>query len=68
MKNIIVGLLLLSILLINLPMFKKTKTIVYAAKKKMVIPPVVLEEPIVYPKNFPRVNKYRSMQTQFDYL
>lgn len=67
MNRIIIALLIVSIILINIPMFKNKKTNI-VIKKTTEIPKIVIKKPLEYPKNYPRVNMYRSEQTEYDFV
>ena len=67
MNRVIIAILLVSIIIINLPLFKNQK-VVYIPKPEVKIPSVVLKKPLEFPMNHPRVNIYRSQKSSFDYI
>ena len=67
MRRIIITLLFVSIILINIPLFKSKKEVIIHTKKQE-IPKLILKKPLQFPLNHPRVNMYRSEQSSYDFI
>ena len=67
MNRLIIAFFLVSIILINIPLFKSKKITIIPPKVEK-IPELVLKKPLNFPKTNTRVNMYRSEKTQYDYI